>query len=96
MLGALEEYIVGPGMGQICEVFDGEAPYRPRACYAQAWSVSELLRTAVEDVFAGSQPSAHSFQPSFIETDTWQLCATRASRADEASAPQPKLREVRT
>ena len=29
------------------EIFDGDAPFRPRGCIAQAWSVAELLRVAV-------------------------------------------------
>ena len=32
------------GLGSIGEIFDGDAPYRPRGCIAQAWSVAELLR----------------------------------------------------
>jgi predicted glycogen debranching enzyme len=32
------------GVGSIAEIFDAEAPYTPRGCIAQAWSVAELLR----------------------------------------------------
>ena len=32
------------GVGSIAEIFDAEAPYRPRGCIAQAWSVAEVLR----------------------------------------------------
>ena len=39
------------GLGQISEIFDGDSPHRPRGCIAQAWSVGELLRAAVEDVY---------------------------------------------
>ena len=39
------------GLGQISEIFDAEPPHRPRGCVAQAWSVAELLRVAVEEVF---------------------------------------------
>jgi len=35
-------------VGSISEVFDAEAPYTPRGCIAQAWSVAEVLRLAVE------------------------------------------------
>ena len=31
-------------LGSISEVFDAEAPYTPRGCIAQAWSVAEVLR----------------------------------------------------
>jgi glycogen debranching enzyme len=32
-------------VGSIAEIFDAEAPYIPRGCFAQAWSVSEVLRS---------------------------------------------------
>lgn len=32
------------GVGSVSEIFDAEAPYTPRGCIAQAWSVAELLR----------------------------------------------------
>ena len=32
------------GVGSISEIFDGDAPFIPRGCTAQAWSVAELLR----------------------------------------------------
>jgi len=35
-------------IGQIAEIFDGDAPHRPVGCPAQAWSVAEVLRLAVE------------------------------------------------
>jgi glycogen debranching enzyme len=37
-------------LGQVSEIFDGDAPHAPRGCVAQAWSVAELLRAIVEDV----------------------------------------------
>jgi predicted glycogen debranching enzyme len=33
-------------LGQVSEIFDGDAPHHPRGCVAQAWSVAELLRGA--------------------------------------------------
>ncbi len=37
-------------LGQVSEVFDGDAPHSPGGCVAQAWSVAELLRVAVEEI----------------------------------------------
>ncbi len=37
------------GLGQVSEIADGDAPHESRGCIAQAWSVAELLRAAVED-----------------------------------------------
>ena len=35
-------------LGTISEIFDAEAPYTPRGCVSQAWSVAEVLRTWVK------------------------------------------------
>ena len=50
-LNAFEAHMQTGGLGQISELADAEAPHQPRGCSAQAWSVAELLRCAVEDVF---------------------------------------------
>jgi predicted glycogen debranching enzyme len=34
-------------LGSLSEIFDAEAPYTPRGCFAQAWSVAEALRCFV-------------------------------------------------
>ncbi|WP_072013844.1 amylo-alpha-1,6-glucosidase [Myxosarcina sp. GI1] len=31
-------------LGNISEIFDGDKPFTPRGCFAQAWSVGEVLR----------------------------------------------------
>lgn len=43
-LSALEGTLREGCIGQIAEIFDGENPTISRGCFAQAWSVSELLR----------------------------------------------------
>ena len=40
LVAALAEF----GLGTIGEIFDGDEPYTPRGCIAQAWSVAETLR----------------------------------------------------
>ncbi|MCX7843687.1 MAG: glycogen debranching enzyme N-terminal domain-containing protein [Clostridia bacterium] len=37
-------------VGSISEIFDGDEPHVPRGCFAQAWSVAEILRAYTEDV----------------------------------------------
>lgn len=32
------------GVGHISEIFDGDPPFTPRGCFAQAWSIAEVLR----------------------------------------------------
>jgi 4-alpha-glucanotransferase len=31
-------------IGNVSEIFDGDAPHTPRGCVAQAWGVAEILR----------------------------------------------------
>ncbi|GJG88181.1 glycogen debranching protein [Gemmatimonadetes bacterium T265] len=45
-LDRLLDHLGDFGVGSVAEVFDAEAPYTPRGCIAQAWSVAELLRCA--------------------------------------------------
>jgi predicted glycogen debranching enzyme len=49
-LSELRRFMLDEGVGQIPEVFDGDAPHRAGGCLAQAWSVAELLRVSVEDI----------------------------------------------
>ncbi|MDT4953445.1 MAG: hypothetical protein QOJ02_1583 [Acidobacteriota bacterium] len=53
-LKAFHSHLSEAGLGQISEIFDGDAPHAPKGCVAQAWSVAELLRAAVEDVGANT------------------------------------------
>jgi glycogen debranching enzyme len=36
------------GLGSVAEIFDGDPPFAPRGCFAQAWSVAETLRAWCE------------------------------------------------
>lgn len=44
MLSALRPQLMTYGIGSLAEIFDGSEPQRPNGCYAQAWSVGEILR----------------------------------------------------
>jgi len=45
LLDPLLHFMLSRGTGQIPEIFDGDAPHEPRGCFAQAWSVAEILRS---------------------------------------------------
>lgn len=47
LLEPMADHISDAGLGTISEIFDGNPPHIPRGCFAQAWSVSEILRTWV-------------------------------------------------
>ena len=44
LIRPLFDHMSDHGVGTISEIFDGDAPFTPRGCIAQAWSVAELLR----------------------------------------------------
>jgi glycogen debranching enzyme len=50
-LEPFRSHLLEAGLGQVSEIFDADFPHDRRGCIAQAWSVAELLRAAVEDVF---------------------------------------------
>jgi predicted glycogen debranching enzyme len=52
-LDPLRSHLMEAGIGQISEVFDGDPPHRPGGCFAQAWSVAEVMRALCEDVHSG-------------------------------------------
>jgi predicted glycogen debranching enzyme len=50
-LDDLRSHLAEAGLGQISEVFDGDTPHAPGGCFAQAWSVAEILRALCVDVY---------------------------------------------
>jgi predicted glycogen debranching enzyme len=50
-LRGIEAHLSKAGLGQISEIFDADVPHHPRGCFAQAWSVAEVLRALCEDVY---------------------------------------------
>jgi predicted glycogen debranching enzyme len=44
LLAPMSHHLLDAGVGSLSEVFDGDAPMRPRGCIAQAWTVAEVLR----------------------------------------------------
>lgn len=51
LLAPVQEHFTKTGcIASISEIFDGDEPHNPRGCYAQAWSVGEVLRAYTEDI----------------------------------------------
>jgi len=48
LLAGFEPELSEAGMGTIAEIFDADAPFTPRGCISQAWSVAEVLRAWVK------------------------------------------------
>jgi predicted glycogen debranching enzyme len=58
-LKPLGRQIYAAGLGTLSEIFDGDAPFTPRGCIAQAWTVAEVLRAWTE-ISAGEKRQAAS------------------------------------
>ncbi|MBD2462696.1 amylo-alpha-1,6-glucosidase [Oscillatoria sp. FACHB-1407] len=43
-LEPMANHLVDHGLGSLSEIFDGDVPFTPRGCIAQAWTVAEVLR----------------------------------------------------
>ncbi len=66
-LEPMARHLAVAGVGSLSEIFDGDPPFAPRGCIAQAWTVAEVLRAWCEiDAFrsrrkrptVGSSPAA--------------------------------------
>jgi predicted glycogen debranching enzyme len=44
LLEPMANHLIAHGLGSLSEIFDGDAPFTPRGCIAQAWTVAEVLR----------------------------------------------------
>jgi predicted glycogen debranching enzyme len=87
----LESHLAEAGLGQVSEIFEGDAPHRPCGCIAQAWSVAEILRVYFEDVRGlrpATRPSGHAAQsksgpvlrlPRFLTSSGRTVASGRAS-----------------
>jgi glycogen debranching enzyme len=46
----LEEHFSEGCLGQISEIYDGSVPQFERGCFAQAWSVGQILQVLSEEL----------------------------------------------
>src|SRR2546421_3661812 len=56
-LTPMADHLADHGLGSLAEIFDGDPPFAPNGCIAQAWSVAETLR-AWHVLGATAAPSA--------------------------------------
>jgi predicted glycogen debranching enzyme len=47
-LAPFENHLKIHGLGTASEIFDGDPPFAPQGCFAEAWTVAELLRAWVK------------------------------------------------
>jgi predicted glycogen debranching enzyme len=53
LLAPLRAHVRDAGLGSISEMFDADPPHAPRGCFAQAWSVAEVLRVIYQHLLGG-------------------------------------------
>jgi predicted glycogen debranching enzyme len=69
-LAGFNEHLSDACIGTISEIFDATKPYAPRGCVAQAWSVSEVLRSLLTLDRAARQHSAADASSSSEDAST--------------------------
>ena len=85
-LNGLEAHLGEACVGQVSEIFDGDAPHHPRGCPAQAWSVAEPLRALIEDLGVSITPNASRPRRSTIRSGK----ETKGPAASQAKTPKPR------
>jgi predicted glycogen debranching enzyme len=65
LLKGLLDHMEVNGLGTVAEIYDGDPPHRPRGCFAQAWSVAEMLRTVAEDLYVSPSSSRRTLSHTF-------------------------------
>lgn len=55
MVEPLLHHLRTNGVGQLPEIFDADPPHRPVGCFAQAWSVAEMLRVVARELAPGDE-----------------------------------------
>lgn len=58
-IAPFKDHLKDACIGNISEIFDGDEPLTPRGCFAQAWSVGEILRAYVEDICTGTMSATN-------------------------------------
>jgi predicted glycogen debranching enzyme len=55
LLTPMAHHVGDYGIGSIAEIFEGDPPFEPKGCPAQAWSVAEVIRAWME-IASSSEP----------------------------------------
>jgi len=50
LLKGFEKHLSEAGVGTVSEIFDGNEPFYPKGCIAQAWGVAEVLRVYLDEL----------------------------------------------
>ncbi len=50
LMQGFEKHLIEAGIGTVSEIFDGNEPFFPKGCIAQAWGVAEVLRVYLDEL----------------------------------------------
>lgn len=87
-LNGLEAHLGEACVGQVSEIFDGDAPHHPRGCPAQAWSVAEPLRAMIEDLGVSITPNTTRLRRITIRSKK----ETKSPAVSDAKKPKARKR----
>jgi len=62
-LRPMAQHLTAHGLGSASEIFDGDPPFTPRGCIAQAWTVGEILRAWHAVTVDARSTAKHSGRP---------------------------------
>jgi glycogen debranching enzyme len=60
----LLDHLAGYGVGSLGEIFEGDPPFKPVGCIAQAWSAAEILRAWRESEILSARTPKQKTDPS--------------------------------
>jgi glycogen debranching enzyme len=85
----LREHLGATGLGHVSEIADGDAPFTPRGCPFQAWSLGELLRLEPMVAKGGPAADAIDFGPYEVLGMTSSVDSRRVAERIRRSAIRP-------
>ena len=81
-LAPFEPHLREACLGSISEVFDGDAPHRPKGCVAQAWGVAEVLRVWTQ-LIGADQPERQPAPAASDAIGEWSELADLRATVEE-------------
>jgi predicted glycogen debranching enzyme len=85
-LAPIADHLLAHGLGSVSEIFDGDAPHTPRGCFAQAWSVAEILRAWLVTAAPQEVKTPARFMNGATKSKTRDETAARSATAAASKA----------
>ncbi len=82
----MAHHLEAHGLGSASEIFDGNAPFTPRGCIAQAWTVGEVLRAWAATAAAAAPSASRHRQRAEKATSPKSVARREQDRSKKATA----------